>query len=150
MAGPTHARHMNPSTHMRIRTYVIRTYTYTYVHGTRRHMRHRKNVHTHHTYIESSRRESKPTLRDYMPRAKALGNEMLGRYGIILNGRQNSVHVHVVRLHYSTRTCGETPYSTVRLATYMFKSTGCPAPDYQKYWSGGRPVCRTCSAAPEI
>ena len=48
---------------------------------------------------------------------------------------------------FSTRVCSETPYSTVRLATYMLKSTGCPAPDYQKYWSGGRPVCRTCSAA---
>ena len=35
-----------------------------------------------------------------------------------------------------------------RLATYMLKSTGCPAPNYKKYWSGGRPVCRTCSATP--
>ena len=49
---------------------------------------------------------------------------------------------------FSTRVCSETPYSTVRLATYMLKSTGCPSPDYQKYWSGGPPVCRTCSAAP--
>ena len=61
MAGPTHARHMNPSTHICIRTYVILTYVHAHVHE------HADTCDTGSTYIyiytyihRNSRRDQSP------------------------------------------------------------------------------------------
>ena len=61
MAGPTHARHMNPSRHMRIRAYVILTYVHAHVHERADTCDTRSTYVYIHTYIHTnSRRDQNP------------------------------------------------------------------------------------------